>query len=596
MTRAAIYARYSTDMQSAASIEDQVRLCQLRAEGAGSAVVETYADHGISGASTLLRPGVQALLQDAIAGKFDTVYAEALDRLSRDQEDIAAIYKRLSFAGVSMMTLSEGEISELHIGLKGTMNALFLKDLADKTRRGLRGRVEAGRSGGGKAYGYDVVKSEDDKGRRTINPAEAEIVRRIFRDYGAGKSPKAIAAALNREGVPGPSGRGWGQSTINGNRHRGTGVLNNELYVGRMVWNRLRYVKDPATGKRVSKPNPEADWLIQDVPELRIIDQELWDKAKARQGALTTKKTTFWTKQRPKYLLSGLLTCGSCGGGFSMVSKTQLGCSTARNKGTCSNRLTIKREDLEADLLHALQEHLMDPELCAVFCKAYTAEMNRLRREAVSATAGQERELAKITRQLGQMVDAIADGAPVAPIKDKMHALDARKIELEAALEQRDDPPPILHPVMAQVYQREVQRLAETLADPDTAREAAEALRGLIDRIVLTPDASGRRLVADLVGDLAGILTIASGEAAAQAAAAALSPALTVAQPPKLTKATVDQAKLVAGKGSQLGFEESDQVKLVAGGGCQLGLAEAGEGLQFKLVAGAGFEPATFRL
>ena len=578
MTRAAIYARYSTDMQSTTSIEDQVRLCQLRAEGAGSAVVETYADHGISGASTLLRPGVQALLQDAIAGKFDTVYAEALDRLSRDQEDIAAIYKRLSFAGVSIVTLSEGEISELHIGLKGTMNALFLKDLADKTRRGLRGRVEAGRSGGGKAYGYDVVKSEDDKGRRTINPAEAESVRRIFRDYGAGKSPKAIAAALNREGVPGPSGRGWGQSTINGNRHRGTGILNNELYVGRMVWSRLRYVKDPATGKRVSKPNPESDWLIQDVPELRIIDQEVWDKAKARQGALTTRKSTFWTKQRPKYLLSGLLTCGSCGGGFSMVSKTQLGCSTARNKGTCSNRLTVKREDLEADLLHALQDHLMDPELCAVFCKAYTAEMNRLRREAMAAMVGQERELAKISRQLGQMVDAIADGAPVAPIKDKMHALDARKTTLEAALEQRDDPPPILHPAMAQVYQREVQRLAETLTEPDATSEAADALRGLIDRIVLTPDASGERLVADLAGDLAGILTIASGEAAAQAAAAALSPAL-----------TADHSGIGANT-------TSGQVKLVAGGGCQLGLADAGEGLQFKLVAGVGFEPTTFRL
>ena len=99
----------------------------------------------------MLRPGVQALMQDAMSGKFDLLYAEALDRISRDQEDIAAIYKRLTFAGVKVVTLSEGEISELHIGLKGTMNALFLKDLAQKTHRSLRGRVEAGRSGGGNA-------------------------------------------------------------------------------------------------------------------------------------------------------------------------------------------------------------------------------------------------------------------------------------------------------------------------------------------------------------------------------------------------------------------------------------------------------------
>ena len=77
--------------------------------------------------------------------------------VSRDQEDTAAIFKRLGFAGVKIVTLSEGEISELHVGLKGTMNALYLKDLADKTRRGLRGRIEAGKSGGGNAYGYQVV-------------------------------------------------------------------------------------------------------------------------------------------------------------------------------------------------------------------------------------------------------------------------------------------------------------------------------------------------------------------------------------------------------------------------------------------------------
>ncbi len=124
MTRVAIYARYSSDMQSEASIEDQVRLCELRAKASGHVILETYADHGISGASTLLRPGVQRLVQDALTGKFDVVYAEALDRLSRDQEDIAAIYKRLSFAGVQMVTLAEGEISELHIGLKGTMNVV----------------------------------------------------------------------------------------------------------------------------------------------------------------------------------------------------------------------------------------------------------------------------------------------------------------------------------------------------------------------------------------------------------------------------------------------------------------------------------------
>jgi site-specific DNA recombinase len=101
-----------------------------------------YHDAAISGASVILRPGVQSLLQDAQRGRFDIVLAEALDRVSRDQADVATLFKHLRFAGVQIVTLAEGEISELHVGLKGTMNALFLKDLAAKTHRGLRGRVE----------------------------------------------------------------------------------------------------------------------------------------------------------------------------------------------------------------------------------------------------------------------------------------------------------------------------------------------------------------------------------------------------------------------------------------------------------------------
>jgi len=107
--------------------------------------------------------------------------------------------------------------------------------------------------------------------------------RRIFEEHAVGRSSRTIAVGLNTDGIPGPSGNAWGHSTINGNRDRGTGILNNELYIGRLVWNRLRYVKDPMTGKRVSRLNPEEDWIIQDVPEMRIVDQDLWDRVKARR-------------------------------------------------------------------------------------------------------------------------------------------------------------------------------------------------------------------------------------------------------------------------------------------------------------------------
>ncbi|MGC9420007.1 MAG: recombinase family protein, partial [Rhodovulum sp.] len=322
--RVALYARYSSDNQREASIADQLRICRLRAEQEGWQIVEEYTDHAISGAS-LLRPGIQALMTDAGRGRFDLICAEAMDRLSRDQEDIAGFFKRMAFAGVKIVTLSEGEVTHLHIGLKGTMNALFLKDLADKTRRGQRGRVELGKSGGGNCYGYDVVHRIDaagapERGDRTIDLVEAEVIRRIYRDYAAGKSPKRIATELNAEGISAPTGGEWGFSTINGNAKRGTGILNNELYVGRLVWNRQRFVKDPDTGKRQARPNPPEDWVIHEVPDLRIVDEALWLAVKARQAALKRPhgaggENTFRDRRRPKYLLSGLTRCGACGGG-----------------------------------------------------------------------------------------------------------------------------------------------------------------------------------------------------------------------------------------------------------------------------------------
>ena len=509
--KAAVYARYSSDLQSDASIEDQIRLCARKAEADGWAMIGSYTDHAVSGAS-MMRPGVQQLMQDAASGKFDLVLAEALDRLSRDQEDIAAIYKRLSFAGVTLFTLAEGEISQLHIGLKGTMNALFLKDLADKTRRGLRGRVEKGRSGGGLTYGYDVVLSPDDRGGRTINEAEAAIVRRIFEEYLAGRSPRAIAQQLNKEGIPGPSGQGWGPSTIYGNRQRGTGLLNNELYIGRLVWNRLRYVKDPQTGKRVSRLNPEEEWVIQDVPELRIIDQELWERVKAKQGEFAPREKPFWAKQRPRNLFSHLIKCGDCGGGCSMVSQTHLGCSNTRNKGTCSNRLTIAREKLEEDVLGALRQRLMDPKLCELFCREYTEHMNRLRMDQGASLAAYRQEQETLERERQRLVQSIRDGVPASILKDDATRIAARMEELEELLGTTEEPEPLLHPNMAQRYHQQVQNLIGALNEPDHRAEAAQIIRSLVEKIVLRRCTDGKRLIVDLHGDLAGILKVASTE------------------------------------------------------------------------------------
>jgi site-specific DNA recombinase len=274
-------------------------------------------------------------------------------------------------------------------------------------------------------------------------------VRRIFRAYAAGASPKRIALALNQEAVPGPRGGAWGPSSINGHRVRGTGILNNELYIGRLTWNRLTYAKDPETGRRRSRPRDEGERIVTVVPMLRIVDQPLWDAAKERQrtvehgmrsGELAASGTAdvaplpFWSKQRPRYLFSGLMRCGVCGGGFSKISAAHFGCSTARNKGptACTNLRTIRRTDLEDRVLGALRERLMDPALFKVFAEAFTSEWNRLQGTQAATRSARADELRLVRERIERLVDAITEGTPAAAVRDRLESLEARRLALEA--------------------------------------------------------------------------------------------------------------------------------------------------------------------
>lgn len=553
----AVYARYSSDNQRDASIADQIRVCRTLAERERWTVAQEFEDHALSGA-TLLRPGFQALMRRALNREFDIVLAESLDRFSRDQEDTAGLFKRLTFLGVRIVTLAEGEITHLHVGLKGTMNALFLKDLADKTRRGLRGRVEAGKSGGGLCYGYRVVRSVNGSvlttGEREIELIEAAIVERVFKEFASGASSKRIAKRLNQEGIRGPFGAQWNPSTIHGNASRGTGILNNELYVGRLIWNRLRYLKNPDTGKRVSRLNPQAEWITKDVPDLRIVPDDLWNAAKRRQEAtrrVLASSPSLVKARRPQYLFSGLTRCGVCGSGFVLRSRNRLSCFGASDKGICTNRLTIRRDEVEARVLHALQGKLLRRDLFEDFCKEFTHEMNRLRMAARASITANEHELARVETAIQTLVQSIKDGVPGAVLRDEAIRLDERRTELKGRLARAVEPPPLLHSNMADLYREKVLHLARALQHEESRTEAAEALRGLIETIVLTPQ--GDVLGIELRGNLAAMLKAADAQK-------------TGAPLPML------------GNWNEKRSPDDDDL------------------VQIMVVAGAGFEPATFGL
>jgi DNA invertase Pin-like site-specific DNA recombinase len=195
--RATIYARFSTDLQNERSIEDQLSLCQSYAEREGLTVVSAYEDRARSGGSVMGREGLLQMLDQARERSFDVVIVEALDRLSRDMEDLAGIHKRLSFLGIEIRAVHEGVVNTVLVGLRGLVGQLYREDNAHKVRRGQAGRVKQGLAGGGLTYGYAAVAGKS--GERVVVETEAQVIQRIFQEY-VGRSNASRNRARSQQG------------------------------------------------------------------------------------------------------------------------------------------------------------------------------------------------------------------------------------------------------------------------------------------------------------------------------------------------------------------------------------------------------------
>uniref|UniRef100_A0A973WWL2 Recombinase family protein n=1 Tax=Bradyrhizobium quebecense TaxID=2748629 RepID=A0A973WWL2_9BRAD len=507
--KAAIYARFSDkDKQTDKSIDDQVALCRTMCERDGLMVVEVYSDHGISGASTVNRLGLQRLMRDAKAGKFAVVVSESLDRISRDQEDLAGIHKRLNFARVEIRTFVDNTVGEIHVGVKGLVGALYLKDLAQKTRRGQAGVVRDGRHNGGRSFGYRPVLGR--RGELEIDEAEAQTVRRIFDLYIDGNTPRDIAARLNREHIAGPRGGVWNASTIGGSRTRRNGILQNDLYDGRIIWNRQSFVKDPETGKRISRPNPRDQWITAEAEHLRIIDAKVWQTAQGRVG----DRAGTPHKARPTHLLSGLVKCGKCGSGMIACGTDKRGvrlmCSRRRETGLCDNATGVPRVVVEERVLKGIEHHLADPDLVA----EYVAEYHRMSRELNSRAAVHirtlEKRLTTVNTAINRLVDAIVSGTPARAVQDRLAALEAERDEIERERAGVGADPVEFHPNAANAYRLKIRSLKKWLADSgDEARQAAFAgIREIIEKVTIHPRRPGEPVGIEIDGQLAAILRL----------------------------------------------------------------------------------------
>ncbi len=397
-------------------------------------------------------------------------------------------------------------------------------------------------------------------GEQDINADEALIVERIFNEYAAGKSPVRIAADLNADGIPAPRGGGtssghWRQTTINGNRERGTGILNNQLYVGRRVWNRLRYSKHPETGKRVSRLNRPDDVMVFKVPDLRIIEQSLWDAVKARQTAqqrVRAKKTAndpnglsvAQRMRRRKYLLSGLLSCGQCGGNLTIAGSGKARryyCANAKEKGAaiCTGMPGLKEQDAATSILSGLKTGLMQDEAYAEFRTKFLARTKAKEKEREHMLRLHDQTVRQLEIRHVNLMKAVEDGDYSAPIVAQFNKVDAELADARAKRAALTPEPIVLPADLPALYRAYVNDLAETLADEDVSGRASEELHSLVDTVVVDWDEEERNHRLELRGKLLELLqtTKPAGEA---------------------------------------------------------GLADSESSL--KLVAGVGFEPTTFRL
>lgn len=300
----------------------------------------------------------------------------------------------MTFLKIRIFSLSEGWADIVKIVVKGLFGQLYLDDVAFKVRRGLTSVVRDGRYAGGRPYGYRLTPGKP--GEIEIVPEVAAVIKRIFKDYANGISPRAIAGRLNAESIPAPRGKTWNASTINGNLSRGHGILLNPIYGGKIVWNKVKMVKKPGSNRRISQPNPEQEWITVEAKHLQIVDDETFEKVATLKKQLSKEPRSIRASRNHR-ILSGLLKCGCCGGGMTSEGRTdgriRIRCSRHRESGTCHNGRKPYLDLIEKAVLGGLQTQLQNPALIQQYIDAYHAERRRLRGQQAAQQTHDDRRL-----------------------------------------------------------------------------------------------------------------------------------------------------------------------------------------------------------
>jgi site-specific DNA recombinase len=439
--RCAIYARYSTKNQDPASIGQQIDECRRWADGHGHTVEDghIFFDEAKSGTTIAGRLGLERM-REAAGSKprpFDCLLIHHTSRLSRDISDSLTVVKELVFYEVHVVAVSQGvsteqlgEDWETLFAFNAVADSTSNKGVSKHTKRGLEQRWHDGYLVSQPCYGYqsryDLDPSRKDRrgqplskgSRRVKDEKTAPIVREIYERFAAGESTRAITKSFNAANseervkgqtlpYPPPRGDSWAHTALYGSPQKGTGILNNIVYIGEEIWRRSVWIKHPVSGKPVRREIPESEWLRRYDRDFgqdwRIIPQELWDRVKTRQKTISKARKGHDSGFKAQHLyskhpLSGLIKCGVCGKSFTLQGKGQYrtyGCSSYKERGEteCSNRAKVRKSEIERRVFEMVKNELLGDETLSYL-------EDQIRRSLARQNESQERERKTIEKQL----------------------------------------------------------------------------------------------------------------------------------------------------------------------------------------------------
>jgi site-specific DNA recombinase len=499
--RAVIYARYSSKMQTKLSIEGQIMVCRQVAERLGLTVIEVYADAAKSGQKERKREAYQRMLAAARNREFDFIIVEQWNRLSRGHV-VTRLWHQFTHWEIKMVDQRGIPATEVDINIASLYNAIYKPQLADFVRRGHVVAVKNGKFPGTPPYGYHRVEGK--RGIIEVDLEQAKYIIRIFTEYAAGRSPRAICADLTREGVPAPGGsKVWNHNTLLSGRSGRAGLIANPIYTGLVCWNTTTTVIDPETELDQKRKTPAEQHVQNHQEDLRIVPQELWEAAQKVRSSRAIQK--FGPSGKPirravvprnnEHPLAGSLQCACCNGSMRIANTSRDGapraaCANAHQRNTCDHTRSFDMDVLLDDVATNIEQRLTRPEAVKAAYEAWKDErkQDQKKQSERSKLESAERSL---TTEIERLSHALATSRRrpeelLKLIDDK----DAERENIRQRLALLGDPTdpkivPFSHPKFADVFCGEVKKLVAALRSNPKAIETRLAFKTLVGTVAV---------------------------------------------------------------------------------------------------------------